>query len=126
MDIPVKFLFMWHLLMGGSLEEESNVDDYRDTIMSDKNMYEGMSGEKVIVLECAMKHGFGEFDIKHAINNAVSARYRNFCPPAHIALAGLDLDGRLIEVLCTEREDGTLIVYHAMKLTAKMAHELEL
>ncbi len=77
-------------------------------------------------LDCAKKHGLSEGDIETAIRFAYAARYRNFDPPAHIAFAGPDGKGNLIEVLAAERDDGFLIVYHAMKLTQKMALELGL
>ena len=78
------------------------------------------------VLGCATKHGLSEHDIKTAIRFACAARYRNFNPPAHIAIAGPDSKGNLIEILAAEQDDGSLIVYHAMKLTRKMAFELDL
>ncbi len=78
------------------------------------------------ILDCAKKHGLSEEDIVTAIRFAHAARYRNFNPPAHIAFAGPDGKGNLIEVLAAEKSDGMLIVYHAMKLTRKMAFELGL
>lgn len=99
---------------------------YRDTIMSYKNNEDNSEGKDIIVLECAKKHGCTEADIASAIHNAISVRHREFNPPAHVALAGPDLSGRLIEILYAEQMDGALIVYHAMKLTAKMANELDL
>lgn len=83
-------------------------------------------GNDIIVLECARKHGLGEIDVVAAIHNAVASRYRNFDIPCHVALAGPDRNGNLIEVLYAEQEDGSLIVYHAMRLTNKMARELDL
>jgi hypothetical protein len=38
----------------------------------------------------------------------------------------MDTKGRLIEMVSVELEDGGVLVYHAMRLTAKMARELEL
>lgn len=65
-------------------------------------------------------------DVITAWRHAVAMRHRNFDPPAHIAAAGLDTKGRLIEMVGLEFEDGGILVYHAMKLTPKMANELEL
>lgn len=65
-------------------------------------------------------------DVVAAWENAVAMRHRNFDPPAHIAAAGLDTKGRMIEMVGVELEDGGMLVYHAMRLTAKMAGELEL
>lgn len=53
-------------------------------------------------------------------------RHRNFDPPAHIAAAGMDSRGRMFEMVGVELEDGAMLVYHAMKLTPKMAMELGL
>lgn len=80
----------------------------------------------VIVLSCAKKHGVTEADIVSAMRNVVASRYRNFDIPCHVALAGPDESGNLIEILYAEQADGSAIVYHAMKLTQKMAHELGL
>ena len=65
-------------------------------------------------------------DVVAAWGNAAAMRRRNFDPPAHIAAAGLDTKGRMIEMVGVEMEDGTVLVYHAMKLTKKMATELGL
>ena len=80
----------------------------------------------MIILDCALKHGLTERDIELAVDNAIAVRCRNFDPPCHYALAGSGAKGNLIEVLIAEQEDGELIVYHAMKLTPKMAKELGL
>ncbi len=79
-----------------------------------------------VILDCAKKHGLSERDIKTAISFACAVRYRNFDPPAHIAFAGPNVGGNLIEILAAEQGDGSLIVYHAMELTRKMAAELGL
>ena len=58
--------------------------------------------------------------------NALSARTREFGPPDVIAAAGADTKGRMIEMLGIKMEDDSVVVYHAMKLTQKMAQELAL
>jgi len=78
------------------------------------------------VLECAKKHGFGEDEIVRAWQNAIAMRYRNFDAPAIIAAAGADSHGVLMELLGGEQEDGTVVIFHAMHLTIKMASELDL
>lgn len=83
-----------------------------------------MEYTEIIVLDCARKHGATVEGIRHAVRFPKAARYRNFDPPAHIAIAGADERGNVIEVLGAEQEDGSLVVYHAMKLTKKMAAEL--
>lgn len=67
-----------------------------------------------------------DVDVVAAWGNAVAMRHRNFDPPAHIAAAGLDTKGRMIEMVGVELEDGGVLVYHAMKITPKMASELGL
>lgn len=67
-----------------------------------------------------------EEDVASAWKSAVAVRHRNFDPPAHVAAAGVDTKGRLIEMVGVELEGGGVLVYHAMRLTAKMARELEL
>lgn len=65
-------------------------------------------------------------DVELAWRNARAMRHRNFDPPAYIAAAGADTHGRLIEMLGVELEGGGVLVYHAQKLTRKMARELGL
>lgn len=67
-----------------------------------------------------------EADVVTAWQNAISMRYRDFGMPMHILAAGMDAKGRMIEMVGAEQEDGTLIVYHAMRLTEKAAKELGL
>lgn len=67
-----------------------------------------------------------EEDVAMAWSHAIAMRHRSFDPPVHIAAAGVDTKGRLIEMIGVELEDGGILVYHAMRLTAKMARELEL
>lgn len=80
----------------------------------------------MIILDCAKKHGITEKGIETAFNNAIAVRRRNFDPPSHIAVAGADEKGILIELLVAEQADGEIIAYHAMKLTKKMSKELGL
>lgn len=67
-----------------------------------------------------------EEDVVTAWKHAVAARRRNFDPPSHVAAAGVDTRGRLIEMVGVELEGGGVLVYHAMRLTEKMARELGL
>lgn len=83
-------------------------------------------GGEATVLPCALKHGLTEEDIRCAWRNASAVRVRNFDIPCIFAAAGPDTRGRLIELLLAEREDGSFVAYHAMKLTPKMARELGL
>lgn len=65
-------------------------------------------------------------DVLFAWTHPLAMRHRNFDPPAYIAAAGADTKGRIIELVGVELEDGGFLIYHAQKLTKKMAHELEL
>lgn len=84
--------------------------------------------DNVVVLpRVSSRHpDIAEADVLAAVKTVSAVRRRNFDMPCHYCLAGADAKGRLIEVIGAEQEDGTLIVYHAMKLTAKMAAELGL
>ena len=67
-----------------------------------------------------------EEDVRIAWLNTLSARTREFGPPDVVAAAGADTKGRLIEMLGVIMEDDSIVVYHAMRLTKKMAQELAL
>ena len=45
-------------------------------------------------------------------------------PPDYYAAAGADPRGRMIEMVGVELEDSRLLIFHAMRLTTKMADEL--
>ncbi len=70
--------------------------------------------------------GISEEDVVVALKNAVVVVNRTYEPPDIYAAAGADCKGRMLEVLGVELEDGRFLVYHAMKLTAKMSRELGL
>ena len=80
----------------------------------------------IIILPRALRHGLSEDGIRCAWRNATAVRRRNFKIPCIYAVAGPDVSGNLVDPLLAEREDGAFIVYHAMRLTKKMARELEL
>jgi hypothetical protein len=61
-----------------------------------------------------------------AWNNAIAVRNRAYGPPDYYAAAGADKKGRMLEVVGVGLEDGSLLIFHAMKLTDKMRNELEL
>ena len=84
-----------------------------------------MDGE-VTVLPCARKHGLSEADVESAWRNAAAVRARNFDIPCVYAAASPDTRGNLVELLVAEQEDGAFLAFHAMKLTKKMARELNL
>lgn len=76
------------------------------------------------VLRCALKHKLTEEEIRAAWRHPQAMRYRNFDIPCFIASAGVGANGQLIEMLGAEQDDGTIVIYHAMNLTNKMADEL--
>ncbi len=55
-----------------------------------------------------------------------SATCRSPCVRIRRAAAGPDESGDLVEPLLAEQEDGGFIVSHDMRLTRKMARELDL
>lgn len=67
-----------------------------------------------------------EEDVVMAWSNALAMRHRSFDPPVYLCAAGADTKGRVLEMVAVELEDGDVLVYHAMRITAKMAKELEL
>ena len=50
---------------------------------------------------------------------------RNYDPPEYHAAAGADSHGRLLEMVGVELDEGSLLIFHAMRLTDKMAQELQ-
>jgi hypothetical protein len=65
-------------------------------------------------------------DVATAWKNAIAIINRDYGVPDYYAAAGIDNKGRMLEMIGFEEEDGTLMVFHAMKLTGKMAKELGL
>ena len=84
--------------------------------------------EKVIVHKrVAERHpDVAEEDAVQAWRNAIAIVNRTYCPPDIYAAAGSDGKGRMLELLGVELDDGSLMIYHAMKLTRKMSIELGL
>jgi hypothetical protein len=65
-------------------------------------------------------------DAKTAWRNAIVVRNRSYEPPDYYAAAGCDSKGRMLEMVGVELEDGTLQIFHAMKLQESMKRELGL
>lgn len=86
-----------------------------------------MSGRITVHPRVSKRHpGVSDDDVVSAWRNAVAIVNRTYAPPDIYAAAGTDTKGRMLEMLGIEMEDGSVLVYHAMKLTAKMARELGL
>jgi hypothetical protein len=65
-------------------------------------------------------------DVAAAWRNKIVLVTRTFGPPDTFAAAGMDSKGRLLEMIGISMEDGSVTVYHAMKLTEKLRQELSL
>ena len=63
-------------------------------------------------------------DVITAWRNAIAVRNRTYSPPDYYAAAGVDGKGRMLEMLGVELENGTLHIFHAMKLKDSMKEEL--
>ena len=63
-------------------------------------------------------------DVITAWRNAVAIRNRTYSPPDYYAAAGADSKGRMLEMLGVELEDGTVNIFHAMKLQDGTRKEL--
>lgn len=58
--------------------------------------------------------------------NAIAVQIREYDSPEFYIAAGADQKGRVLELAAVELEDGTMLIYHAMKITPKMREELGL
>ena len=64
----------------------------------------------------ALKHGFAEADIKHAVINVLYDDILDEANDKHL-LMGFDCNGNLLEILYNVIDDNTVRVFHAMKCT---------
>jgi GNAT superfamily N-acetyltransferase len=67
----------------------------------------------VEIYDSARKHGIADEDIEHAIEQALVAGERD---DAKVLYLGPDRAGNLLEVVTVERDDGSEIVIHAMRM----------
>lgn len=84
--------------------------------------------DRIIVLPHALKHGLSEVEVAHAWKNALYSRRREGKddPPQWIAVSILP-DGRMVELIGIEDEDGNWRVFHALvPPTKKFMKELGL
>lgn len=65
-------------------------------------------------------------DAASAWDNAFAIQVREYGSPEFYIAAGADPKGRILELAAVGLEDGTLMIYHAMKITPKMRAELGL
>lgn len=70
------------------------------------------------VHDSARKHGVADADIAHAITHHLSAGAvsEHEGPPWRVLYLGPDRAANLLEVVVVERDDGTELVIHAMRM----------
>ncbi len=64
----------------------------------------------------ARGHGVADDDIRHVVENFLYFGYLDGEPPLRVLYLGPDRAGNLREVVAIERDDGTELVIHAMKM----------
>jgi hypothetical protein len=64
----------------------------------------------------AKKHGVSEDDLRHAVAHALYRDYLEDEPPWQVLYLGPDRAANLLEVVVIERDDGTELAIHAMKM----------
>jgi len=64
----------------------------------------------------ARKHRVPDEDIRHAVDHALYAGDLEDAPPLRVLYLGLDRSGNLLEIIVIERDDGTELAIHAMKM----------
>ena len=72
----------------------------------------------------ARKHGVADADIRHAVAHHLHQRDVGNEPPWRVLYLGPDRAGNLLEVVVIERDDGTELAIHAMKMQHKYEYLL--
>ena len=72
----------------------------------------------------ARKHGVANADIRHAVAHQLRQRDVSNEPPWRVLYLGPDRAGNLLEVVVIERDDGTELAIHAMKMQHKYEYLL--
>lgn len=67
----------------------------------------------VDVYRSARRHGVADADILHAVDHALGAAEQD---DGKVLYLGADRAGNMLEVIAIERDDGTEIVIHAMRM----------
>lgn len=77
----------------------------------------------VDVHSSALKHGVSDADMAHAITHAlyVGDVDDEDAPPWRVLYLGPDRAGNLLEVVLLERDDGSELAIHAMKMRKRYA-----
>jgi hypothetical protein len=72
----------------------------------------------------ARKHGIADADIRHAVEHAIYAADVEGDPPLRVLYLGPDRAGNLVEVVVIERDDGSELAIHAMKMRRRYGRPL--
>jgi hypothetical protein len=64
----------------------------------------------------ARKHGIAAADLRHAVDHALYAGDLEGEGPLRVLYIGPDRAGNLLEVVAIERDDGSELAIHAMKM----------
>lgn len=70
----------------------------------------------------ARKHGIDDADITHAVSHhlyAADVEIEGDVPPWRVLYLGPDRAGRLLEIVVLERDDGSELAIHAMKMRTR-------
>jgi hypothetical protein len=73
----------------------------------------------VEIRRSARKHGVADADLRHAVAHALRDLEVSDEPPWRVLYLGPDRAGNLLEVVVIERDDGTELAIHAMKMRRK-------
>jgi hypothetical protein len=73
----------------------------------------------------ARKHGIAEADIRHAVEYALYAGVLEGEAPLRVLYLGPDRAGNLLEVVMIERDKGSDLAIHAMKMRRRYRDLLE-
>lgn len=72
------------------------------------------------------KHGLDDADLRHAVRHAIVDRdiEDSGAPPWRVLSIGPDRAGNLLKVVVLERDEGSELAIHAMKLRPRYRHLL--
>jgi hypothetical protein len=71
----------------------------------------------VEIHRAARKHGVDDADIAHAVTlRLYEGEVESDEPPIRILYLGPDRAGNLLEIVCIERDDGSELAIHAMRM----------
>jgi hypothetical protein len=70
----------------------------------------------VDIYPSARKHGVSDNDLRHAVANALYRGELEEGPPTRVLYLGPDRAANLLEVVVIQRDDGSELAIHAMKM----------